>query len=449
MQNINIFDYLLLPVYLYIFYVIVRKRSVDYDDADLRKIMLTAFFLRMLGSLAYSLMVQYYYGYGDAFTFYYGSNFLRREVLENFTNINHFFSNAADVKTWFDNEVGDINYSGYFGVVSNLFVMKIAAVVSFLSFNSFLVISGIFGFFSFSGQWRMFKVFNEINNGKQQKLLAWAVLYTPSIWFWGSGLMKDSICIGSLGFIIHYLYKIFVKKQRNLKDIVVLLILLYVVSQIKSYILIILFITFATTAFASFISSIKNILIKAFVILIFLFTTVLIAFVTNFSEQVQELGEEAMVQVDSFQKGYEALQNQEEKSEGGLSPIHRDLSLQGLILQSPMAIFTCLYRPFIWESRKIIILMTSAESLLLLLSTIFVIFKTGVFRSLRLLFLDPYLLFTCVGSLLFALLIGLTTFNFGTMIRYKIILLPLFYFMLVRYYIYATNKEKEDVQILV
>ena len=150
MQYINIIDYILLPVYLYIFYLIVRRRSVNYADADLRKIMLIAFLLRMLGSVGYSLMVQYYYGYGDTFTFYYGSNFLRDHVLQNTDNIKYFFSSAADFKNWFDMEVGDINYSGYFGVASNLFVMKISAVVSFLSFNCFLIISVIFGFFSFN-----------------------------------------------------------------------------------------------------------------------------------------------------------------------------------------------------------------------------------------------------------------------------------------------------------
>lgn len=442
MQNISIIDYILLPVYLYLFYLIVRKRSVKYTDAGLRKILFTAFLLRMLGSVGYSLMVQYYYGYGDAFTFYYGSNFLRGHILENPGNIKYLFSNATEVKSWFDMEVGDINYSGYFGVASNLFVMKIAAIVSFLSFNCFLIISIIFGFFSFAGQWKMFQVFNDVNKGKQQRLLAWAVLYTPSIWFWGSGLMKDSVCIGCLGFIIHYLYKIFVKKEVRIKDIFMLFILLYIVSQVKSYIIIILIITLATVIFAHFITSIKNIIIKAFVILIFLFSTVMIAFVTNFSEQVQEFAEESIVQLDTFQRNYEALQNGEDNSEGGLKSISTDISLQGLIIQSPLAIFTCLFRPFIWESRKLIILFTSLESMLLLLATVYVLIKAGLFKFFRIIFNDPFTLFAFIASMLFALLIGLTTFNFGTMVRYKIILLPFYYFMLVHIYTYAVGKNE-------
>ncbi|MBK8495616.1 MAG: hypothetical protein IPL50_11730 [Chitinophagaceae bacterium] len=96
--------------------------------------------------------------------------------------------------------------------------MKVAAIISFVAFNKFLIISIIMGLFSFSGQWKLFQVFNEINGGKQQKLMAWAVLYTPSIWFWGSGLMKESICLGGLGFIVHFLYKFITKKKLSLKN---------------------------------------------------------------------------------------------------------------------------------------------------------------------------------------------------------------------------------------
>ncbi|HQW84202.1 MAG TPA: hypothetical protein PK987_07075 [Ferruginibacter sp.] len=445
MQNISIIDYILLPIYLYIFYLIVRKRSVKYTDAWLRKALITAFFLRMLGSVGYSLMVQYYYGYGDAFTFYYGSNFFRGQILENPGNIKYLFSNAKEFMAWFNVEVGDINYAGYFGTGSNLFIMKIATLVSFFSFNSFLVISLFFGLFSFAGQWKMFTVFNEINIQKHQRLLAWAVLYTPSIWFWGSGLMKDSICLGCMGFIIYFLYKIFVKKQARLKDLVLLFFLLFVVMQIKSYIIIILGIALVTIIFANLIASIKNFVIRAFVLMIFLFSMAITAFFTNFNAQVQSFAEEYILQIDNLHKSYEELQNAVENSEGGIVSINTNITLQGIILQSPWAIFSCLYRPFIWESRKIIILLTSLESMLLFFSTLFVIFRTGFFKAFKLLITDRYILFSFIAATLFALLIGLTTFNFGTMIRYKIILLPFYYFLLVRLYCNAVEDNSETV----
>ena len=444
-MNITVFDYLLLPVYLYIFYLIVKNRSLKYTDAELRKFFLTAFFLRMLGSVAYSMMVQYYYGYGDSFTYYAGSNFLRDQLMQDAGSIKYFIKPVEEVQKWYNAEVGDINYAGYFGITSNVFIMKISALVSFLAFNKFLIISIIFGFFSFNGQWRLFQVFNDINGGKHQKLLAWAVLYTPSIWFWGSGLMKESICMGGLGFIIHFLYKIFVKKKFKLWDILALIFLVYLVNNIKSYVIIILVIGLATVMVYNLIATVKNVVIKAFVMMVFILASTAIAYLLNFDTQLQILVDESKVQVDTFQKNYQALQQQDESSRAGVNILEIDASLTGMLLHSPVAIFTCLFRPFIWESRKVIILFNSLESMLLLCSTLFLLFKFRFFGFFKAIFSDRYLLFCFVMSMLFALIIGFTTYNFGTMARYKIMLLPFYYFMLVQLYtIYKIKYFKQD-----
>lgn len=442
MQHITIIDYLLLPVYLYIFYIIVKKRAIAYTDAELRKIFFTAFFLRMFGSVAYSMMVQYYYGYGDSFTYYVGSNFLRDQLLQDANNIKYFFAPAEEVKKWYDFEVGDMNYSGYLGTGPNLFVMKVSALVSLLAFNKFLIISLLFGFFSFAGQWRLFQVFNDINKGQQQKLLAWAVLYTPSIWFWGSGLMKESICLGGLGFIVHFLYKIFNKKKFSIKDIILVLILVYIVYSVKSYIIIILVVSLSTIIFFNLIAKMKNIVIKAFVVLVFILTSSIIAYISNFAEQLQALAEESKVQVDSFQKNYEATQQEDQSSKAGVKSEEIDASVTGMILHSPVAIFTCLFRPFIWESRKIVIFFTSLESMLLLFSTLFLVYKMRFFGFFRAIFSNQYVLFSFVLSIIFAMIIGFTTYNFGTMVRYKIMLLPFYYFMLVQLYSIYKHQTK-------
>ena len=150
MTYITIFDYLLLPVYLYIFYLLVKKHSIKYTDAPLRQYFFNSFFLHMFGAVVYGMVVQYYYGYGDSFTFYYGGDFLSSKILEDPGNISYLFKTAAEVKSWYDFEVDNIGFSGYFGITSNLFLMKITAILSFLSFNKYLIISLFFGFFSFS-----------------------------------------------------------------------------------------------------------------------------------------------------------------------------------------------------------------------------------------------------------------------------------------------------------
>lgn len=446
MQYITIFDYLLLPVYLYIFYFTVKRISIQYTDTELRKYYFTSFYLHMSGAVAYALMVQYYYGYGDSFVFFYGSNFLSGQVGQDASNIKYFFKSAADVKAWYDFEVGDINYAGYFGIASNLFVMKISAFLSVFSFNKYLIITLFFGLFSFAGLWRLFLVFKELNGNKEVKLMAWSILYMPSVWFWGSGLIKDSICIGGIGFIIYSLHKLFIKKEFSLGHILWLIALVYIVGVIKSYIIIVLAVGMAVFIFYKFVTPFKNIVIRGFIITAFLLSVLTIAFITNFSDQLQLLAEESMVQVDSFKRNYEAIKNDDERSVAALEIRDMDMSPAGMLMQSPMKIFTCLFRPFIWESGKIFVLFSAFESLLMLICTIYIIAKLRVLGFFRELFKNPFVFISFVMALLFALIIGFTTYNFGTMARYKIILMPFYFFMLVACYTAYRGKQQLATQ---
>jgi hypothetical protein len=264
----------------------------------------------------------------------------------------------------------------------------------------------------------------------------------PSVWFWGSGLNKDSVCLGSIGFIIHYIYAVFIKKQVNIKNIIPLVVLVYIVLIIKSYIIIILAVGVSVYIFNKFVTPFKNIVIRAFIISVFLFGVLIIAFVTNISDQVQLLAEESMMQVESFRRNYDAVQNIDERSRGNIMSRDLDLSFSSLITQSPVAIFTCLFRPFLWESRKVVILLGSLESLLLLYSTLYVMFKLKFLGFFREIFNNPFVLTSFIISILFAMVIGFTTYNFGTMARYKIILLPFYLFTLVSLYTTSLNKMK-------
>ncbi len=404
-----------------------------------------AFFLRMFGSIAYSMMIQYYYGYGDSFTYFYGSDFLVGQVKLDFDNLKYFFASAEEVGKWFERTGDNTYYTGYMSTMSNLFVMKIAAFVSLFSFNKFLITSLIFGFFSFAGQWRLFKVFNDINKGRNLKLLAYGVLYTPAIWFWAGGLMKDSICLGALGFIVAILYKLFIKKKFSLIDLLFLPVLLLIIYTIKSYIVIVLVVSLATFVFARFLITIKNSLVRALLILLFLLAATLFAFISNIGEQIQLLAEESKVQVDFYQKNYGETSNETEDSKGTIGNISEvDATVGGMLLHSPVAIFTCMFRPLLWESRKLIILFAALESTLLLLCTFLLLYKTKFWGFIRIILENEYALFAFVLSMLFALIIGFTTYNFGTIVRYKTILLPFYYFLLV--YIYTIHKNKNPAK---
>jgi hypothetical protein len=197
--------------------------------------------------------------------------------------------------------------------------------------------------------------------------------------------------------------------------------------------------------FVRYVFLLKNAFTRFAVLFLFLIVSGLIVSFVDFSSQINDLVEESYSQVKSFQKNYEALQSEDENSKAGFEISNFDASLSSMVIKSPGVIFTVLFRPFLWESKKIIILLTSLESTMLLLLTLFLLVKTKVLGFFKIIFTNQLVLFSFVLSIFFSLIIGFTTFNFGTMTRYKIILLPFYYFMLVAIYNKSIEKSSKTL----
>ena len=92
----------------------------------------------------------------------------------------------------------------------------------------------------------------------------------------------------------------------------------------------------------------------------------------------------------------------------------------------PQGIVATLFRPFIWESKNVLMIFSALESLLILLITLFVIWKAGFFKFIRTIFSDPFVFLCIFYALIFAALVGLSTSNFGTLGRYRIPIVPFY-----------------------
>ena len=441
MEIITQYDFVLLPLYLLIFYLIVRKKSKKYESIGLKKTFIIAFWLRMAGAVFYSLLLQYYYGYGDSFGFYNGGNVISGMIRQDITAVKYLFYPAKDV-------VAAAKAMGFAGDIpvsmpndSNAFIMKLSAIVSFFTFNKYMIISICFGFFSFIGVWKLFYVFYQLNEKKQVKLIAFFVLFLPSLWFWGSGLLKEPVCLGALGTIIYLFYKNFIEKKFSKRDMLILVVMLFILTVVKNYITFILLISFLVALIYFAIKKIKVVIFRMLFMVIVLFTTITLLITLDVSPYIKTFIDDSVNQIQLFQKGYQSVQEMDDvgsKATFGISTI--DPTLESILANSPAVIGTCLFRPFVWESQKVIIFFAALEALFTLLITLYVIGKLKVFWFFKYIFTDAMLLFCFIFSMLFALVIGYTTFNFGTMIRYKIIFLPFYFFMLIRVY----GKYKEN-----
>jgi hypothetical protein len=120
-----------------------------------------------------------------------------------------------------------------------------------------------------------------------------------------------------------------------------------------------------------------------------------------------------------------------------------DGTWQSMILLAPSAINVSLFRPYFWEVNNPLMALSAIESFVALLFTIFVLFRvrTEIFSYLR-----SEVIFCIVFALIFAFGVGISTYNFGTLSRYKVPLLPFYWSALVIIY-YSWKSDRNAITL--
>jgi hypothetical protein len=103
-----------------------------------------------------------------------------------------------------------------------------------------------------------------------------------------------------------------------------------------------------------------------------------------------------------------------------------DGSINSIIQVAPQAIFVSLFRPFLFEARNPVMLLSAIEATIFLYFTLSLFYKTGLSKGLVLIAAEPILSFCFIFSIIMAIGVGTTSGNFGTLVRYKIPLMPFF-----------------------
>jgi hypothetical protein len=124
-----------------------------------------------------------------------------------------------------------------------------------------------------------------------------------------------------------------------------------------------------------------------------------------------------------------------------------DASITGILSKAPNAIIACLFRPFLWEARNPVMLISGLENFLLLIFTLYLIFLIGIKSAYKVIINEPLIIFSLTFSIIFAFFVGLATANFGAMVRHKILAILFFLLALINtvYLIRKHKKEKEDI----
>lgn len=314
---------------------------------------------------------------------------------------------------------------------------KITMIISYFSFGRFLIISMVFATLAYTGMIKMLETFTDLMPEWHERI-AFIVLFFPSVAVYGSGILKDTLCITALGWLIYYCHKLFVKKIFKFSYLFIILFCIIIIAVIKVYIIAAFIVPLFLYIMLSMLKKIENVFLRRIMQPLVFGLMVLVYII--FSQQIDaSLGgyasETIFKTVTEQQNAYKELQ-EESGSFFEMAPMEQ--SLAGFIKKIPEGITATLFRPFIWESKKIIMLFSALESLFILLFTLYVLFKVGIVKFFSSIFSDPFIFLCIMFSLLFAALVGVSTLNFGTLARYRIPIIP-FYLTGLLYILY--NQE--------
>ena len=423
-DDLHVIDIILFPLYVYLFHRFFAARRKRLNDATLQKYHKYAFWAKVVGTVAFTI----FYGYittGDSSSLYYpeGLNMCHL-ILKNPSHNFHLLYCSGDQLDP-DLLVDPTNIS-YFMNQSNLVIAQLVVFFSFFSFGSYIVMNLFFSLIAFSGMWKLFMFFYE-QYPRLHKQIAIATLFLPSLVFWSSGILKDSVCIGMLGWLAYSLYHLLYKIKQPAKNIIALLFSAFAIYIIKPYILFSFIPFFILSLILLQIQRIKNIFLKITIGILILVGFISAVYVLS-DKLKDEMGVFALESLtDRVQSQQETFKDISYQAESSFSlGVDYDGSFLGMFKIAPAAIVATLFRPFLWESRKISTLLSSLEGLGILILSFYVLFKVGPFRFVSSTIRDPMILFCFFFSLVFAVFVGTTTLNFGTLVRYKIPCLPFY-----------------------
>jgi hypothetical protein len=428
-QYLTLWDLILTPIYLFVLsYLAKAQRDQRYPVGHpYRKYYLPGLYIKFGGAIFIALVYQYYYGGGDTYNFFRHSQIINSALADSVSNwLDLLFRKSPDLNPQLYKYTSQLEW---YNDRSSYMIAVIGSIFGLFNGTSYIPIALLFAYCSFTGIWAMYRTFVNLYP-KLHKELAIAFLFIPSTFVWGSAMFKDTVCMFGLGWLTYTTFRIFVNKDFTLKNLLMLGVSFYLIAVIKLYILLAFLPALALWLLLTYSHRIQTIGLRWMVNLLFVAITVGGFFFLSrrFASEMNKYSLDKVAKTAAETRGWISYASGDEGSAydlGEFSP-----SLLGMLKKFPQAVVVTLFRPFIWESRKIIVLLSSLEALLFLIFTLKV-FTAKRGRAFGLVTKDPNLLFCLVFSLIFAFAVGITSYNFGALSRYKIPCLPFYAAFLV------------------
>jgi hypothetical protein len=421
---LSIFDLLLTPIYLlFIYFCSSYVQHKNRITEPLYKWYTRGLFAKLAGAIAVCLIYQFYYKGGDTTNYFETS----RAISNLFSKDSDAFfkimsgDNSLESLSKFDQDTG---YPIYWYNDKTFFVSRLLVPICLLSFKSFIVSTILLAWICYSGVWRLFLLFNR-EFPHLQKQLAVSILFIPSVIFWGSGLLKDTITLSAVGWYTYHFYYFFIQKKYTFSSGMYVFISAVMLIAIKPYILFALLPGSIIWLSNERLAKIQNKVIRTMAAPFFISIGVVTGFVI-LSQMDDVLGVYSLDKV--LDKAVESNLDQKQDYYGGNSFDIGDFdpSIEGVLSKAHLAVSATLFRPYLWDAKNPVMFASALENTYILLLTIFLLFRLKFVGFFSLIGRKPLLLFSVLFSLFFAFSVGIATSNFGSLVRLKIPCIPFY-----------------------
>ncbi len=425
MQFITWLDYLLLPLFAGIIYMLANNfRNRKYPPGHpWRPYFMPALTVKLGGAIFIGMLYQYYYGGGDTSNYFAQARVINSSLSESPVK---WINLVLHLPNWYDREYTQyISQMYWYSSLNSYMVGAIAALLSILTFTTFLPTSLLFAVLSFTGSWAMFRIFAE-QYPRLTRHIAIVILFIPSTFIWGSGIFKDTLCMFSLGWLLFGTYRLLLRGSFSLPSLLLAVLGFYLLAVIKLYILVALVPALLFWVFFSYSARIRSGALRfmAGLFLAGVCSAGIILLSGTLAEQLGAYSVENVVKTSTVTREYIYGVSGDEGSGYDIGTV--EPSLGGMLRKFPQAVNVALFRPYLWEARKPIVFFNAVEAFLFLLVTLRILFTIGPRRALQAIAGDPNIQLCLIFTLIFAFSVGISSGNFGALSRYRIPCLPMY-----------------------
>lgn len=365
-----------------------------------------ALVIKISGAIALGIVYTYYYVEGDTFPYFHDSvrlaNFAREDL-------------RAYVCFLWETSSGDEFASTLnFQQPRAVYLAKIGSLFSLLSADNYWLIASWMAFISFLSCWYVCKEIRAYDERAFYPTLA-AFFLIPSVVFWTSGFVKETLATAALNIIAIVFLRAWQRKKVSIAWVLLAVVATWMLWNLKYYYLAVLFPVLSSAiiyriAYNFWLKKYSQVVrVLAFGLLFLVPLIIVSSLHPNFYP------ERLLSVITENHDAFIAISEERDVIHfNNLEP-----TIPSVLMNTPMAILSGLFRPFLWESENTMQLVSAVENAFILILFVSWIYSF-ILRDKR----DKLGWIILLYSFALCAFLALSTPNFGTLSRYRTGFLP-------------------------